>query len=171
MAKECPILKKIYAYREDRSKYPSRILKDNGANKQKINGTFNEVINKKKTHFSRTGTKAERTQNKTEGLVIMFTNQELKSKIERNPYCYLTGDKLDLSDSQTWSLDHVIPRSKGGDNSLDNCGLATKTANQMKGDQTYVEFVQNCVKVIMNYKNSTDKQNDELNILINTLLR
>ena len=78
----------------------------------------------------------------------MFKNKELKEKVEANPYCYLTGDKIDLMDSQAYSLDHIVAKSKGGDNSLENCGLTTKIANQMKSYQTVEELIENCKKIL-----------------------
>lgn len=77
-----------------------------------------------------------------------FTIQELLNKIGPNPQCYLTGEAIDLTKPETYSLDHIIPRSKGGDNSLSNCGLATREVNQAKSDLTPEEFKALCMKVI-----------------------
>jgi 5-methylcytosine-specific restriction endonuclease McrA len=84
------------------------------------------------------------------GNTKMFTLEELKSKIGPNPKCYLTGRDIDLSKPKTYHLDHVIPVSRGGDNSLDNCNIACKEANQAKSDLLLSEFYQLCKEVINN---------------------
>lgn len=77
-----------------------------------------------------------------------FTNQEAMEKISANPVCYLTGTPIDLSKSSTYSLDHMIPRSRGGTNSLENMGLCTATANQAKFNLTVEEFHALCKSVV-----------------------
>lgn len=83
---------------------------------------------------------------------IMFTPQDLIDKIGDNPTCYLTGRKIDLSDSKSYHLDHIVPRSKGGDNTLENCGIACKIANMSKTDMTYEEYVNLCREIIKHYE-------------------
>jgi hypothetical protein len=64
------------------------------------------------------------------------------------PVCYLTGRSIDYEDTASYNLDHVIPNSKGGSNSLDNCGLACKSVNQAKSDLSVEEFFQLCIDVV-----------------------
>lgn len=80
-----------------------------------------------------------------------FTYDELIAKIGENPVCYLTGTPIDLSKSTTYSLDHILPVSRGGDNSLSNLGLCDKRVNTAKSDLTVEEFRELCSKVV-NYK-------------------
>ena len=47
--------------------------------------------------------------------------------------CQYSGEVLDRSD---WSIDHVLPRSRGGGNNPDNLVLASKKINNIKGDRT-----------------------------------
>lgn len=75
-------------------------------------------------------------------------HEDYYKKIIENPYCYLTGKRIDLNDSRSYHLDHIIPRSKGGDNSIKNMGLALKEANQAKSDMTKEEFLELCKSVI-----------------------
>jgi CRISPR/Cas system Type II protein with McrA/HNH and RuvC-like nuclease domain len=84
---------------------------------------------------------------------IMFKPQELLDKIGDNPKCYLTGRSIDLSDPKSYHLDHIIPKSRGGDNTIDNCGLACKLANLSKSQMTYEEYVELCREVILNHDN------------------
>ena len=81
----------------------------------------------------------------------MFNAKDLLKKIGDNPICYLTGEPIDLNDSKSYHLDHIIPKSRGGDNSLSNCGLASKKANLSKTYMTYEEYVELCRKVVDYY--------------------
>lgn len=83
---------------------------------------------------------------------IMFTSKQLLEKIGDSPTCYLTGRKIDLYDPKSYHLDHIIPKSRGGDNTLDNCGLACKLANISKSHMTYEEYVSLCREVISHYE-------------------
>lgn len=82
----------------------------------------------------------------------MFNEQQLLEKIGDAPVCYLTGRPIDLQNSQSYNLDHIVAKSKGGDNSLDNCQIACREANQAKNDLTYDEFIQLCKDVLANHE-------------------
>ena len=77
-----------------------------------------------------------------------FTKEDLINKIGNKPTCAITGVPIDLSKPETYSLDHIIPRSRGGENSLDNCQLVTRQVNQAKSDLTTEEFVLLCKQVV-----------------------
>ncbi len=79
----------------------------------------------------------------------MFTNAELKKKILDDPYCYITGEQFDPYDSTQWSLDHILPKSRGGTNDLTNAGQTTKMANQMKSSMTLEELLDMCEKILV----------------------
>lgn len=83
---------------------------------------------------------------------FMFTTDELLNKIGDNPKCYLTGRAIDLSDSKSYHLDHIIPKSKGGQNTLDNCGIACRIANLSKSEMTYDEYISLCKEVITQHE-------------------
>ena len=74
----------------------------------------------------------------------MITEEQLLNKIGPNPTCYLTGLPIDLNKPHTYEFDHIIPSSRGGDNSIDNLGLCTKQANRAKGNMTKDEFINLC---------------------------
>jgi len=82
------------------------------------------------------------------GNKLMFSLNDLKLKIGDNPKCYLTGRSIDLSNTRSYNLDHIIPASKGGDNSLENCNIACRDANQAKNDMLLEDFYKLCEDVI-----------------------
>lgn len=79
-----------------------------------------------------------------------FNIEDMLAKIGPNPTCYLTGQPIDLSDSGSYHLDHIIPISRGGHNGIDNCQIATRDANYAKRDRTAEEFLAMC-KMVVNH--------------------
>lgn len=47
-----------------------------------------------------------------------------------------------------YQLDHIIPVSKGEDNSLENMGITIPIANQAKTDLTLEEYLDLCKQVL-----------------------
>ncbi len=115
--------------------------KKNNSKDQKFNsGSIKQRLTIKTWHF---------VKNKYGGYEKrMFSESHLLEKIGENPVCYLTGRPINLEDSKSYNLDHIVPKSKGGTNSLDNCGITCRDANQAKNDLTYDEFIQLCRDVI-----------------------
>lgn len=62
--------------------------------------------------------------------------------------CYLTGDVIDLIDTSSWHLDHVVPTSRNGNSSLDNLAIATKKANLSKNNMLLDEYLEHCQQVL-----------------------
>lgn len=81
-----------------------------------------------------------------------FTTEDLLKCLGDDPSCYLTGKTIDLSKPETYSLDHVIPASKGGQNILDNLGLASRKANMAKSDSSLEEFIEMCYDVLIHWE-------------------
>lgn len=79
-----------------------------------------------------------------------FTIKDLIHKFSSNPTCYLTGLPIDITKTSTYSFDHIIPSTRGGDNSIDNLGICTKQANMAKTDMTLDEFINLCKLVLQN---------------------
>jgi 5-methylcytosine-specific restriction endonuclease McrA len=78
-------------------------------------------------------------------------NLDLENKTVR---CYLTGQLIDLTETKEWHMDHIIPVSRGGPNTLENCAPATRVANQAKGNLLVEEFYELCEKAL-EYKRDT----------------
>lgn len=68
-------------------------------------------------------------------------------KIMDNPTCYLTGRTIDLSEKGSYELDHIIPKSRGGGNTIENMGLTCTIANRCKSSLTDQEFITLCKEV------------------------
>lgn len=116
---------------------------DNFNQAYKKKGIFNKVH-----HFSRRG---EKTSDVT-------VQRVLESCIEQGTvYCYLTGDKIEISEPNTYSFDHKIPVAKGGDNSFSNLGICTQDVNMAKSDKTPEEFFELCKKVLTHNGYSVEK--------------
>lgn len=79
---------------------------------------------------------------------MSFTVEDLLTKIGPNPVCALTGRPLDLTASATYALDHITPRARGGDNSLENCQLVCRDVNQAKHSMLLADFVTLCRDVV-----------------------
>jgi len=62
-------------------------------------------------------------------------------------HCYLSGRPIDLENSRSYHLDHIIAHSKGGKNTLKNLGVACKEANMAKNDLSVTEFIALCKEV------------------------
>lgn len=76
------------------------------------------------------------------------TANKLMALVESQSYkCALTLQPLTPENSH---LDHKIPLSRGGDNSLGNLQWIHKDVNRAKGEMTNDEFISMCKKVARN---------------------
>lgn len=62
---------------------------------------------------------------------ILFTNQSGR--------CVCCGELL----QNGYEVDHILPLSRGGDNSPSNLQLLTKTCNRKKSNKTMEEYLEN----------------------------
>ncbi len=80
--------------------------------------------------------------------VANFTWQEVIDKYGWETTCYLTGRAIKLQESLTYHFDHIIPRSRGGNSSIENLGIACKEVNIAKNNMLVEEFIQLCKEVL-----------------------
>ena len=76
-----------------------------------------------------------------------FTWRDVLEKYGDETICYLSGEKINLFENE-YNFDHIIPVSRGGDNSIDNLGILHKVVNQMKSDLTPTELIDWCKKIL-----------------------
>jgi 5-methylcytosine-specific restriction endonuclease McrA len=77
-----------------------------------------------------------------------FSIDDFIQKIGEHPKCYLSGAPIDLTDKKSWSMDHIIPRSRGGSNDLDNAGICNSMINLSKNSMLVDEFLEMCKLVL-----------------------
>jgi predicted transcriptional regulator len=77
-----------------------------------------------------------------------FTVKDIIDKFGENPKCYLTGDNINIYNPSEYNFDHIIPTSKGGNNTLENLGICTKQANMAKNELMLEEFIELCKRVV-----------------------
>lgn len=80
-----------------------------------------------------------------------FTWKDILEKFGENTICYLSGERINLFENN-YNLDHVLPVSRGGENTLNNLGILHEEVNSMKHSLTPEELIQWCVK-ILNFNN------------------
>ena len=135
-------------YAETRKKSRKRPLVKN---KLKLDNF--QTILKKKTIKSG----SERFSCIEEYVTPSFKYQDVINKFGENPICYLTGRKLSWVYSSDLSFDRVTPRSKGGDNSIENLGICCKDANMSKTYLSLEEYLNLCKEVLENFGYSVSK--------------
>ena len=81
-------------------------------------------------------------------LAERYSVKDVYDKLSKNPVCYLTGTKVDLSNGSSYHLDHIVPLSRGGTSDLSNLGLCSPAVNKAKHNLSPTEFVDLCIKVV-----------------------
>jgi len=77
-----------------------------------------------------------------------YTTADVVNKIGPKPICYLTGEKINLNNASSYSLDHRVPTSLGGSNDLENLEICSLRANRAKADLPLDEFYKLCEAVL-----------------------
>jgi len=76
-----------------------------------------------------------------------FTPADVIAKFGPNPKCVFTGRPIDYKNPTTYHFDHIIPRSKGGANTIDNLQLTCPEANYAKSKMDDKTFITMCQEV------------------------
>ena len=135
--------KKILNFRGNRDNYKNKPIYVPKPSKE---DKLNQIIRNKIIRF-------HRDKKEWKYPPMTFKVQDLLDKIGPNPICYLTGREIDLMDGKSYHLDHIIPKNKGGPNSLDNCNIACKDANQAKGNLLHHELIVLCEEILSFHSN------------------
>lgn len=76
-----------------------------------------------------------------------FTWEDVLELYGENTVCYLSGEPINLYQND-YQLDHIVPVSKGGNNTLVNLGITHEVVNNMKGGLTPDELIDWCKKIL-----------------------
>lgn len=87
-----------------------------------------------------------------------LTTPNVLTKFGAQPQCYLTGRPIDLNQWDTYNLDHIVPVSKGGKSTLDNCQLTCREANFAKCALSVDQFISLCREVTSHASDSAKTQ-------------
>jgi predicted transcriptional regulator len=121
-------------------------------------GKTERFIYRKNKNINESIRKFQKRDNSIKGSVnpnieVTFNWKDVLEKFGEDTYCYLSGEKINLNEDN-YSLDHILPASRGGDNSLSNLGITHKIVNTIKSDLTPDELIEWCKKILEfnNYK-------------------
>lgn len=129
--------------------------KEKHALRQRLNSKrYNHIMKRKKDNFM--CVKGDR-KGPDKRARSSCSSKEFQAHLEKHPFCYLTGRPIDLMAPSTWHCDHIVPVSKGGDNSLDNLGLTCKEANLAKANLSLEDFLSLCIEVLKHHGYDVNK--------------
>ena len=82
---------------------------------------------------------------------MTFNYEDVYAKYGDHFPCALTGRPLDFKKPHTYEYDHIIPTSRGGDNSLSNMQIVCPEVNRAKQNLTDDEFLDLCKEVVIHH--------------------
>lgn len=77
-----------------------------------------------------------------------LNHKQIVDKILESKVCYLSGRKIDLSDGNSYHLDHIDPYCVSENSSVDNMGVACTDANMSKSYLSLEEYIKLCKDVL-----------------------
>ena len=89
-----------------------------------------------------------------------YTCKDVVNKIGEHPICYLTGRKINLKKSSSYSLDHINPIAQGGTNDLNNLEITCTEVNHSKGSLSLDEFYSLCEEVLL-WRDKNSNKDDQ----------
>lgn len=80
---------------------------------------------------------------------MTFNYKDVYRKYGDHFPCALTGRPLNFKDPDTYEYDHILPTSRGGENTLDNMQIVCPEVNRAKQNLTDQEFIDLCKEVVI----------------------
>ncbi len=82
------------------------------------------------------------TKAKKHNVSSRLSHKDIIKLMENNPMAcnYCNCDLSDREDNGMWQIDHVVPMSSGGPNTLDNIVICCKVCNRKKNNQPVEKF-------------------------------
>ena len=77
-----------------------------------------------------------------------YTSKDVVNKIGSDPICYLTGRKIALNNTTSYTLDHRVPTTLGGTNDLENLEICCTEANHAKAGLSLEDFYSLCEEIL-----------------------
>jgi len=109
---------------------------------------YQGIRSKLKTFKRKSTSPGNKTNTIVNSIDKNYTCKDVINKIGENPICYLTGTPINLDDSASYHLDHIIPTARGGSNNLDNLQICLRDVNLAKGQLMVEEFYELCESVL-----------------------
>jgi len=99
---------------------------------------------RKKSYTKRRANTTWRVHNISTPYVV----KDVVNKIGSKPICYLTGRKVDLNNTTSYTLDHRVPTTLGGTNDLENLEICCAEANHAKAGLSLEDFYALCEEIL-----------------------
>ena len=88
------------------------------------------------------------TNSRVNNITEEYYAEDVINKIGLNPVCYLTGRKLDIKDTSSYTFDHRVPSALGGTNDLENLEICCAEANHAKAGLSLDDFYDLCAEIL-----------------------
>ena len=92
---------------------------------------------------------------------MTFNYEDVYAKYGDHFPCALTGRPLDFNKPHTYEYDHILPTSRGGDNTLSNMQIVCPEVNRAKQNLTDDEFLELCKEVVIHHGHKIYKPVDK----------
>jgi len=107
---------------------------------------MSEILAKLYAHWATRSEVAKRSPNQTKRIFLDPHYIKMRLYLEQGGVCALCGKHIALNafpgDDFAMSIDHVLPKSKGGKDCIENYQLAHRLCNSLKGN-SLVYLVEN----------------------------
>ena len=92
---------------------------------------------------------------------MTFNYKDVYAKYGDHFPCALTGRPIDFNKPHTYEYDHILPTSRGGDNTLSNMQIVCPEVNRAKQNLTDDEFLELCKEVVIHHGHKIYKPVDK----------